>query len=214
MSVKFIFGANHGRSIFAFKGLRWICSRAAPSESFSKQVCLLHNPDEILLADLSITIPIGFIYHFLQLFVRNALPKFHGNSFEIAERNLSSLIVIEQSKRLDHLLPRISLTHLRRHHGQELVEIHLGIPILIDLGDQFAYFLLARFESQGAHGHLELLRVDGPRAIRVEEVECLANLLFLILGEFDRSSAFFACQRFLPCGWFVGAFGGHLLYCI
>merc|ERR1740129_2434511 len=43
--------------------------------------------------------------------------------------------------------------------------------------------LLLRFEAQCAHGHFQLLGVDLPGTVSVEQVKGLLDLLFLLLGE-------------------------------
>ena len=57
------------------------------------------------------------------------------------------------------------------HHFQELLEVDGPGAILIDIGDHFLDFLLFRLETEGAHGDLEFLGVDGATAVRIEQVE-------------------------------------------
>ena len=55
------------------------------------QTGLLHDADEFLLADFTITITVGFINHLLQLLVCHVLTQLLSNTLEVSERDLASL---------------------------------------------------------------------------------------------------------------------------
>ena len=74
------------------------------------QTGLLHDADEFLLADFTITITVGFINHLLQLFICHVLTQLLSNTLEVPERDLSGLIVVKQAESLNDLLHRVTLT--------------------------------------------------------------------------------------------------------
>merc|ERR1712195_329062 len=49
--------------------------------------------------------------------------------------------------------------------------------------DHATDLVLLGVEAEGAHGNLQLLGVDGAGAIGIEQVECLTDLLDLVVGE-------------------------------
>jgi hypothetical protein len=53
--------------------------------------------------DISIAISICLVNHLLQLLVSHILAQFLGNAFQISERNLACLVVVEESKRFEDL---------------------------------------------------------------------------------------------------------------
>lgn len=56
---------------------------------------------------------------------------------------------------------------------------------LVDGGDHFLHFLLARLEAKGAQDHLERVRIDDALAVRVEEIKRLSDLRALLRGELE-----------------------------
>ena len=65
----------------------------------------------------------------LQLFVRHVLPELLGHPFEVTERDLPGLIVVEQPECLEDLLPRILLalpTTAARQQQQQNTWKHLS----------------------------------------------------------------------------------------
>ena len=81
-------------------------------------------------------------------------------------------------------------THLARHHLEELGELDVARAVGVDVGDHLLELLLLHLEAEGAHRRLELAVVDRTRVVRVEEVERLADLLDLLLGETGLLSLF------------------------
>jgi hypothetical protein len=69
------------------------------------------------------------------------------------------------------------------HHLEELGELDVAGAIGIDVRDHLPQLLLLDLEAKGTHGGLELAVVDGAGVISVEQVERLADLLDLLLGE-------------------------------
>ena len=71
----------------------------------------------------------------------------------------------------------------------------------VNVGDHLLDLLFLRLEAEGSHCYLELLGVDGAGAISIEQVESLADLLLLLLGELELlvlGSSF--CLGCLPMG--------------
>lgn len=61
--------------------------------------------------------------------------------------------------------------------------MRLSATYFVYIGNHFLNLFFLRFEAKRAHGHLQFLRINGAGAIGIEEIECLANLLFLFLRE-------------------------------
>jgi len=144
---------------------------------------LLHDAEELFLVDFIVTVTIGFINHFLEFVIRHVLTQFFGDALQVLERNLASLIVIEEAESLHDFLARVALAHLSGHHGEELFEIDGAVAILVDVSNHFLDFVLVRFKSESAHGNLEFLGINGTRTVGVKQVERFANLLLLLLRE-------------------------------
>merc|ERR1719331_2470191 len=62
------------------------------------------------------------------------------------------------------------------HNAKELLLVHLAITVAVRLVDHLLQLLIR-------HALAELLRVNGPRPVRVEEVEGLLDLLLLLLRQ-------------------------------
>jgi len=91
--------------------------------------------------------------------------------------------------------------HLRRHHVQELLEVNGARAVLVDVADHLVDGLVLGLEAERLHGSLQLLGVNRAGAIRVEEVERLADLLDLLLAE---AGALVALRRALLRGAALG----------
>mmetsp|Transcript_63798 Transcript_63798/g.129579 ORF Transcript_63798/g.129579 Transcript_63798/m.129579 type:complete len:220 (+) Transcript_63798:657-1316(+) len=148
------------------------------------QARLLHDPEELLLVDLAITIAVSFLDHLCELLVSHVLAELLRHALEVAEGDLPCLIIIEQPERLENLFARVFLTHLRRHHLQEFLEVNVARPVLVDVADHLLDLLLLGLEAKGTHCNLQLLGVDGAGAISIEQVKSLTDLLLLLLCQF------------------------------
>jgi hypothetical protein len=60
---------------------------------------------------------------------------------------------------------------------------HLSPAILVRVSHQPPHFFPGRVKPEGPHRHLQLLGVDAPCAVCVEQVEGLAQLGALVVGE-------------------------------
>merc|ERR1712039_505479 len=86
----------------------------------SEQVGLLHNAQELLFVYLTITITVCLINHFLEFFISHALAKLLRDTLEILERDLSRLVIVEQTERLEDLVLWVPVEDLMGHHLEEL----------------------------------------------------------------------------------------------
>merc|ERR1719440_1822688 len=143
----------------------------------SEQVCLLHDAQEFLLIDLTIAITISFVDHLLELFISHALAKLLGDTFQVLEGNLASLIVIEKTEGLKDLVLWVTIEDLVGHHLQEFLVLNGARAIIINIGDHLLDFFLLWLETKGTHGNLQLLGVNGSRAISIEQVKGFLDLL-------------------------------------
>lgn len=71
----------------------------------------------------------------------------------------------------------------RLHPTPSLPAAAAACAHLVDIADHLVDGLILGLEAQGLHGRLELLGVDRPRPVRVEEVERLPDLLDLFLRQ-------------------------------
>ena len=88
-----------------------------------------------------------------------------------------------QLEHLEDLLLGVLLAHLAGHHLEELGELNGARAVGVNVGDHLLELLLLDLEAEGAHGGLELAVVNVAGVISIEEVEGLADLLDLLLGE-------------------------------
>jgi hypothetical protein len=126
----------------------------------SKEVGLLHYSDELLLVDFAVTVSIGFIDHLLELLVGHGFAQLASNALEVSQGDLSCAIVVEESESFEDFFPGVSLGNFSSHKFHEVPELDDSLAFAIDFCDHFLDFLLLRFETEGSHGHLQLLGVD------------------------------------------------------
>merc|ERR1719371_120782 len=148
-----------------------------------EEIRLLHDAQELLLVDLAVAVAIGLVDHLLELLVRHPLTELLRHSFQVLERNLARLVVIEEPESLQDLVFRIAIQDLLRHHRHELRKLDRAGPVIVNILDHLLNLFLLRLETKGTHRNLELLRVDGPGAIRVEKVKRFLDLLLLLLRQ-------------------------------
>mmetsp|Transcript_7072 Transcript_7072/g.7940 ORF Transcript_7072/g.7940 Transcript_7072/m.7940 type:complete len:210 (+) Transcript_7072:77-706(+) len=163
-------------------------AHAKPSVHLLVQRRLLHDTQELLLVDLSVAIAVRLLDHLHELLIGHVLTNLLRHTSQVAQRNLSRLIIVEQSERFQHFLPRVSMAHFGGHHLQELVEVNRSGAISVDVGDHLLDLLPLGLEAKSAHGNLQFLGIDVSRPVSVEQVESLLDLLLLLLGEFVGST--------------------------
>ena len=96
---------------------------------------LLHDSEEFVLVDLSVAVPVGLVDHLLELLVGHVFPELLGDALEVAEGNLSSLVIVKEAEGLEDLLAGVLLGHLRGHHFKELGEVNGSRSVLVNVGD-------------------------------------------------------------------------------
>ena len=69
------------------------------------------------------------------------------------------------------------------HHVQKFWEVDHATAIAVGIGDHFSDFLFLWLEAESPHCDLELLCVNRPTAVSVEEIEGLLDFLFLLFGQ-------------------------------
>jgi len=153
------------------------------SQAISEKVGLFHNSHELLFADFSITISISFINHLLDLVVGHVLAELLGHPLEVLEGDFAGLVIIEESEGFEHLLAGVTLSHFLGHHVQKFWEVDHATAIAVCIGNHFSDFLFLGLEPERSHGHLQLLGVDGPTAVSVEQIKGLLDFLFLLLSQ-------------------------------
>ena len=126
----------------------------------SKQIGLLHYSDELLLVDLPVAVPVGLVYHLLQLFLGHCLPQLPRHPLQVLQRYLPGPVVVEQSEGLEDLLPGVSFCDFTSHKFHKISELDDSLALPVDLSDHLFDFLLLGLEAEGSHGNLEFLGVD------------------------------------------------------
>merc|ERR1719188_1334796 len=149
----------------------------------SEQVSLLHDAQELLLIHFAIPIPISLVYHLLQFFVRHTFAKFFCHPFQVLERYLSGLVVIEQAECLQNFILWVPVQYLMCHHLQELFVFDSTTSVVINVRNHLLNLLLLWFKTQRTHGNFKLLGIDGARPIGVEVIEGFLDFLLLLLSK-------------------------------
>jgi len=153
------------------------------SKRRSEEVGLSHDAHELVFVDLTVTVSVGFVDHFLDLLVGHVLTKLLGNTTEVMEVNLTSIIIVEESEGLHHLFTGVSLGHFLGHHIQEFWEINNTTAIAVGISDHLADLLFLWLETESSHGNFEFFSINGTTAISIEEIKGLLDFLFLLLSE-------------------------------
>lgn len=74
----------------------------------SKEVCLLHYPNEVFLANLPVAVAIGLVDHLLEFIVSHGFAQFSGHSLQVPQRDLPRVVVVEEPEGFEHLFTRVS----------------------------------------------------------------------------------------------------------
>ena len=128
--------------------------------SKSKEIGLLHDPNELLLVDLPVAVAVCLVDHLLQLFISHRLSQLTGHSLQILQRNFGAGVVIEKPERLKNLFPWVSLRDLASHQLHEIRKLNDSLSLTIHLSDHLLHLLFLRLKPKSPHGHLKLLCVD------------------------------------------------------
>mmetsp|Transcript_76321 Transcript_76321/g.192110 ORF Transcript_76321/g.192110 Transcript_76321/m.192110 type:complete len:202 (-) Transcript_76321:42-647(-) len=154
-----------------------------PAWVVSEEICLLHDPQELFLVYLTISVAVSLVDHLLELLVGHALAQFLRDALQVLEGDLACLVIVEQAKCLQDLVLGVAIQDLVGHHLQELLIADGATAVVVHVRNHLLDFFLLRLEAKGTHCHLQLLGVDLARPIGVKEVECLFDLLLLLLRQ-------------------------------
>ena len=75
-----------------------------------EEVSLLHDANEVFLADFAVAVAVGFLDHFIEFFVSHILAKFFGYSLEVLEADFALLLGVEEFEGLLDFFNRISFS--------------------------------------------------------------------------------------------------------
>eukprot|EP00630_Chrysocystis_fragilis_P006816 CAMPEP_0197394732 /NCGR_PEP_ID=MMETSP1165-20131217/5912_1 /TAXON_ID=284809 /ORGANISM="Chrysocystis fragilis, Strain CCMP3189" /LENGTH=190 /DNA_ID=CAMNT_0042920461 /DNA_START=157 /DNA_END=730 /DNA_ORIENTATION=- len=142
-----------------------------------------HDGVELVGGDFTVAVGVGALDHLHQLGVRHGLAEFLGDALEVPEGDVSGLVVVEKVEDFLDVLAGVLVRHFGGHHVEKLLEVDGAAPVLVDVRYHLVDRLVLRLEAERLHRRLELLGVDRAGAVGVEEVERLADLLDLVLGQ-------------------------------
>merc|ERR1719215_919136 len=78
--------------------------RTSRTPRASEEVCLLHDPQELLLVHLPVAVAVRLVDHLLELLIRHALAQLLGDALQVLEGDLAGLVVVEQAEGLQDLV--------------------------------------------------------------------------------------------------------------
>merc|ERR1712032_1338601 len=99
----------------------------------SEQISLLHDAQELLLIHFAVAIPVCLIDHLLQFFVSHTFAKFFCHPFQVLERYLSGLVVIEKAECLQNFILWVPVQDLMRHHLQEFFILDSSTSVVVHI---------------------------------------------------------------------------------
>merc|ERR1719401_2326570 len=85
-----------------------------------EKICLLHDTEELLLVNLTVSTAVRLIDHLLKFLISHAFAKLFCHALQVLERDFSSFVIIEKTERFQDLVFGIAVQNLVRHHFQEL----------------------------------------------------------------------------------------------
>eukprot|EP00401_Gymnodinium_catenatum_P044772 CAMPEP_0117538088 /NCGR_PEP_ID=MMETSP0784-20121206/42301_1 /TAXON_ID=39447 /ORGANISM="" /LENGTH=210 /DNA_ID=CAMNT_0005334697 /DNA_START=311 /DNA_END=940 /DNA_ORIENTATION=- len=151
----------------------------------SSRKCLLgHDDVEILWCDLHLRLILACPpNYFRDLLHVKPLPELFADLHDILDDDHALAISIEKSEDLVDFFLRIFLILplLPGHQIQELLEIQGRIAVLVQLREHLEDRVVFALIAERLHRSLELLEINLPRLIGIEEVKGLFDLLDLVL---------------------------------
>merc|ERR1719305_820281 len=163
--------------------VRWLqmilCQAALLDLTSSEEISLLHDTEELLLIDLAIS----FVNHLLKLFISHSFSELLGHALQVFERDLPSLVIIEQPEGLENLILWVAIQDFMGHHLQKFFVLDSAAAIIVDVRDHLLNLFLLGLETKSAHGNLQLFGIDGTGAICIKQIKCLLDFLLLLLSE-------------------------------
>jgi len=131
----------------------------------------MHELDELLIVDTSVTILINLLDHSIKLILSQDLPETLHNTTKLIQRDSSTTVMIKNLERALHLSFEIHILGRSRHHLAEFFEINGTVAIRVDLVDHVFDLGFSGVLAEGFHDLVELLDGDGSISIGVKECE-------------------------------------------
>jgi hypothetical protein len=129
---------------------------------------LLHDIEEFLFVDLTVTILVELVNHGLELIVTQVFSKLAGNSAQVTKRNLASVVLIEKLESLQDLLNGVTLSNFSGHNLKEVMVLNLAGTFAIILFHKIEDFLFLDIETKCTHGNFKFMVVNGASLVSVE----------------------------------------------
>jgi len=120
-----------------------------------------HDVVEIIRGNCRVSVGVGTVNHLLQLLVRHSFAKLAGDASEVADRDGTCAIVVEETEHLVDILAGVTIAHARSHHIEELLEVDVIVFVLVKVGDHLVDSLVLGLEAERLHSGTELAGVDG-----------------------------------------------------
>ena len=158
--------------------------------NLSKQIGLLHDSDELLLADFPIPVPVSLVNHLLELIISHSLSQLPRHSLQIFQTYFPRVVVVKKPESLEDLFSGVSFANFSGHKFHEVCELDNSLSISVDFGNQLFNFLLFGLKSESSHCDLEFLGINVSwnkwlvtDRFCVKKIKCLLDLLFLFFSE-------------------------------
>jgi hypothetical protein len=103
---------------------------------------------ELLLGDNSVAVSVGPLDHLLKDAIVSQLSQVLSHLPEVLQRNEAGLLRIEGNEHLMHLVSGFVVRGTSGHHVEELVELDLPAPVLVQLSDHLVHCLRLSLNSQ------------------------------------------------------------------
>ena len=157
------------------------------SPILSRRDSLRHESVKFVRADLSVPIRIGPLDHLQEFGIAHRLSEIGRDPPQILEGDVSRPVVVEEPKDPVDVRAVVRIAQVRRHHVQEFVK---GQGVRgVDPVDQTVEGPMLRVRSQIRHAFPQLVDVDGPQTLRIEDVEGLPNLRDLDVVQTRRTAS-------------------------
>ena len=140
-----------------------------------------HNVVEVLPVNF-LSVTGGPLEHFLELIRSHGLSEFSSDSSDVLEVDPLRMVVVKEVENSVDSFTGFAVSKFGADSLEELLEVDL-VSALLELGNHLVDGRALLLESEGVHGGLELLRVDGAGSVGIKERESLLDLLNLLLSE-------------------------------
>mmetsp|Transcript_13213 Transcript_13213/g.38315 ORF Transcript_13213/g.38315 Transcript_13213/m.38315 type:complete len:208 (-) Transcript_13213:304-927(-) len=139
--------------------------------SYEKYLLLDHHLDKLVIVDLTITVKVGLLDHFLDLFLCELLTKVGHDVSQFSGGDESISVLVENLESFHQFFLRVGILHLLGHQTQKLSEINSTTSVVIDFIDHIVQFSFCWGLTKRTHNSSQLLSGNGAIAVLVEEQE-------------------------------------------